>query len=155
MAQQPKAGSIVHVELHSREPEKIRDFYAKVFGWKFTEIPAMNYTTFQAPSPPHGGLMLPPENMPSGVLNYILSNEIDVTSRRIEEAGGVILVPKSEIPETGWFAIFRDPEGTVQALFQDMPRPSRRAAPRKKKLKKKARKTRKSTKGRTRSRRRR
>lgn len=117
----PKAGSIVHVEFHSRDPAKTRRFYGEVFGWKFKDVPKMDYTLFEAPSPPHGGLMTPMEGMPPGVLNYILSDSIDVTLERIEEAGGTVLTPKTEIPNMGWSAVFRDPEGTVQALFENKP----------------------------------
>ncbi len=90
----------------------------------------MNYTTFKAPSPPDGGLMEPMEGMGPTVLNYILATDIDETQRKIERAGGALIVPKSEIPNFGWFASFRDPAGITQAIYQNMPRP--RAAPRRK-----------------------
>ena len=128
MAQKP--GSIVHVEIHSPAPEKTQRFYEEVFGWKFESIPQMNYTTFKAPSPPDGGLTTPMEGMGPTVLNYILSTDINETQRKIERAGGSVVVTKSEIPNFGWFAIFRDPVGITQALYQSMPRP--RAAPRRK-----------------------
>ncbi len=128
MAQKP--GSIVHVEIHSPAPEKTQRFYEEVFGWKFESIPQMNYTTFKAPSPPDGGLMAPMEGMGPTVLNYILATDIDETQRKIERAGGALIVPKSEIPNFGWFAVFRDPAGITQAIYQNMPRP--RPAPRRK-----------------------
>lgn len=127
MAQKP--GSIVHVEVHSNDPARTKQFFGDVFGWKFQDIPQMDYTTFEAPSPPNGGVMKPMENMGPTVLNYILSADIDATSKKIEAAGGAILVPKSEISKTGWFAIFREPGGTVQALFQDIQRPRAPARP--------------------------
>ena len=106
-----KPGSIVHVEIHSPAPEKTQRFYEEVFGWKFESIPQMNYTTFKAPSPPDGGLITPMEGMGPTVLNYLLSTDIDETQRKIERAGGSVVVRKSEIPNFGWFAIFRDPVG--------------------------------------------
>jgi hypothetical protein len=127
MAQKP--GSVVHVEIHSPAPEKTQAFYERVFGWKFQAIPEMNYTTFEATSPPHGGLMKPMEGMGPTVLNYILSTDIEETQRKIELAGGAIVVPKQEIPKMGWFSIFRDPAGITQALFQSMEMP-RAARPR-------------------------
>ena len=129
----PKPGSIVHVEVHSNEPARTKQFFSEVFGWKFEDVPEMDYTTFQAPSAPHGGLMKPMENSPPQVLNYILSANIEETSRRIETAGGAIVVPKTEIPKVSWFAIFREPGGTVQALYQNAapPRPAPKPKPRK------------------------
>ncbi len=35
MADQPKPGSIVHIEIHVKEPKKAEKFYATLFGWKF------------------------------------------------------------------------------------------------------------------------
>jgi hypothetical protein len=135
-----KPGSIVHVEIHSPAPEKTQRFYESVFGWKFESVPAMNYTTFTAPSPPNGGIMSPMEGEGPTVMNYILSTEIDETIRKIELAGGAILVPKSEIPKMGWFAIFRDPAGVTQAVYQDVARPARPAAARARKAKRAAKK---------------
>jgi len=128
----PKPGSIVHVELHSPAPEKTKAFYERVFGWKFEAIPQMNYTTFTAPSPPGGGLMSPMEGMGPMILNYILSTDIEATQRAIQAAGGTVLVPKQEIPKMGWFAIFRDPAGLTQAVYEDMQKPAPRAAKAKK-----------------------
>jgi hypothetical protein len=136
MVQQPKPGSIVHVEFHAREPARVKEFYGKVFGWKFKEMPEMEYTLFEAPSPPNGGLQKAGENLGPGVLNYILSKSIDDTTRKIKAAGGTIVVPKTPIPSVGWFAVFKDPDGTVQALYEDMPKAARASA----------RKTRPSTK---------
>jgi len=124
-----KPGSIVHVEIHSADPAKSKQFFGEVFRWKFMDIPEMNYSTFEAPTPPHGGLMAPMENMPPQVLNYILCEDIEETVRKIEAAGGAILTPKTEITGIGWFAVFREPGGTSQALLQALPRP-RAARPR-------------------------
>ena len=117
-----KEGSIVHIEIHSSDPARTKEFYNEVFGWKFQDIPEMDYTTFEAPSAPHGGLQKHGEKGPT-VLNYILVNDIVRTLERIENAGGMVMVPKSEIPNIGWYAVFQEPGGTVQALYQDMPKP--------------------------------
>ncbi len=128
---QPKPGSIVHVELHSADPAKSKQFYGQVFGWKFEEIPEMNYTLWKAPNEPAGGLMHTMEGRPPQVLNYILSRSIEADVQKITQAGGAILQPKMEIPGQGWWALFQEPGGTVQALYENLPRPPapRRAAP--------------------------
>ncbi|MFQ5910230.1 MAG: VOC family protein [Thermoplasmata archaeon] len=121
MTEEPKPGSYTHIEIPVKDKEKCKEFYGKVFGWKFEDVPEMNYTLFYAPSPPHGGLFVPEEGHPSGVLNHILVASADETIRKIEEAGGTIHVPKTEIPNIGWFAVFEDPDGSVQALFESKP----------------------------------
>ena len=34
---------VVHWEFMSKDPEKVSDFYAKIFGWKVRHIPQLNY----------------------------------------------------------------------------------------------------------------
>ena len=119
---EPKAGSIVHVEIHSNDPPRTKAFFANAFGWKFQDIPEMNYMTWEAPSKPAGGLQKPMEGRGPTVLNYLLSKEINEDIGRVQRAGGNILVPKSEIPGIGWFAIFQEPGGTAHALYQNLPK---------------------------------
>ncbi len=49
-------GNVVHVELISKEPEQSKKFYREVFGWRFQEMPEMNYAMRDAPNPPTGGI---------------------------------------------------------------------------------------------------
>ena len=131
-----KPGSIVHVELHSADPAKTKSFYGEVFGWKFEDIPAMNYTTWKAANAPAGGIMKALEGRPPQVLNYILSSSIDRTVEDIRDAGGVVIQPKMEIPGQGWWALFSEPGGTMMAIYENLP--MARPAPKPKKAAKKS-----------------
>src|SRR5207245_2376008 len=112
MADRPKPGAIVHVEFHVKEPKKVEKFYESLFGWKFQEVPGMNYSLFQAPSGPAGGIGgLQPGNWQPGVINYILVNSVDEHVEKIKKAGGKIVAPKNEVPGQGWFAILEAPSG--------------------------------------------
>ena len=122
MAETPKFGSIVHVEIQSNDPPTTTRFFREVFGWKIREMPEMDYTLWNAASGPGGGFMKPQEGMSPGTLNHILSKEIESDARKIQAAGGAILMPKTEIPKVGWFAVFREPGGAVLALYQDLPK---------------------------------
>jgi predicted enzyme related to lactoylglutathione lyase len=122
MAEQPKPGGIVHVEFHVKEPKKLEAFYGGLFGWKFQEVPGMNYSLFQAPSGPGGGVgTLQPGNWPSGIINYILVDSVEKYEGRVKKAGGKIISPKMEVPGQGWFAVFEDPSGTRMALWEQNP----------------------------------
>jgi len=135
MAETPKFGSIVHVEIQSNDPPTTTRFFREVFGWKIREMPEMDYTLWNAASGPGGGFMKPQEGMSPGTLNHIFSKEIESDARKIQAAGGAILMPKTEIPKVGWFAVFREPGGAVLGLFQAGPRP--RPVPKKAKARKK------------------
>jgi len=115
---EPKPGSFVHIEIASTDPTRTKKFFEDVFEWDFESIPEMDYHTYVAPSPPHGGLMSPMENQRPGILNYLMSHDIDADVKKIQEAGGRVLQPKMEIPGVGWWASFEEPTGIVLALFQ-------------------------------------
>ena len=113
----------MHVEIHVKEPKKVEKFYANLFGWKFQEVPGIDYSLFQAPSGPGGGLGgLQPGNWQPGVTNYIAVNSVDEFQEKIKKAGGKIVVPKAEVMGQGWFAVFEDPAGTRMALWQQNPK---------------------------------
>ena len=127
-----KPGSIVHVELHSADPAKSKAFYGEVFGWKFEEMPEMNYIMWRAENEPGGGIMQTMEGRPPQVLNYILAESVEDTLRDINEAGGILIQPKMEIPGQGWWALFQEPGGTMMAIYEGrvaaQPRPAARKA---------------------------
>lgn len=58
------------------------------------------------------------EGRPHGVLNYILSEDIERDIGRVQAAGGRIVGPKEEIPGVGWWVLFEEPGGCVLALYQ-------------------------------------
>lgn len=49
---------------------------------------------------------------------YILVKEIEDYTGKIAELGGRVSMPKTEIPNIGWSAIFEDPFGNSVGLFQ-------------------------------------
>ncbi len=128
MAEPQRPGSFVHIEIASTDPERTKQFFEDVFEWEFESHPEMNYHTYEAPSGPGGGLMSPMENQTPGILNYLLSHDLDEDVKKIESAGGRILQPKMEIPGVGWWALFQEPTGITLALFQSNapPEPARR-----------------------------
>lgn len=118
------AQPIVHVEIPSTDPKAAGAFYAKVFGWQVAAPPGMDsYPMFQAAGGPGGGFSTVGEGMPGEtravgeVVIYLASADIDADLQRIQANGGQTVVPKTEIPENGWFAIFRDPFGNKVALY--------------------------------------
>ena len=147
MAQKPN--SVVHVEIHSNAPEKTKAFLKDVFDWKFQDVPEMNYSMFEPPSAPGGGLQKA-ENLPAGVLDYILSKDIDGTVKKIQSSGGSIVTPKMAIPGMGFFAVFQDPTGITLALYEPQAAPRQAPVSRRKATKRAARGRRKASRRRSR-----
>lgn len=112
---------IVHIEFSAKDHEKAGKFYSQLFGWKIEQHPEMHYATFEAEGGPGGGFNPVSEDYPAGtVMIYIQTDDIDVTLAEAEKLGAKTLVPKSEIPNTGWFGIFSDLSGNKVGLYTDI-----------------------------------
>jgi len=51
----------------------------------------------------------------------IRPDDFEKTLAAVEEAGGNVLIPKTDVMGYGWFAHFRDLDGNVIGLWQDAP----------------------------------
>jgi uncharacterized protein len=112
---------IVHVEFSAHDREAAGQFYAELFGWKVQQIPEMNYATFDTEDGPGGGFNPVSNENPAGnVVVYVGTDDIEATLAKAESLGGKTIVPKSEIPNTGWFAFFKDPTGNTVGLYTGM-----------------------------------
>src|SRR3989475_9714703 len=117
MAEPPKPGAIVHVEIHVKEPKKAEKFYGTLFGWKFQQVPGIDYSLFEAPSGPGGGIGgLQPGNRQPGVIHYISVSSGDEYVEKVKKAGGKIISRKADGRGRGWFAVCQDPTGARTAL---------------------------------------
>jgi predicted enzyme related to lactoylglutathione lyase len=113
---------IVHFEIPADDVPRAKKFYEKAFGWKISDPWKMNYflveTRKKGEDGINGGLM--PRKMPGQpFMNYISVASIDAFCKKVEQAGGVIAMPKTEIGEQmGWIAAFKDTEGNIMGLHQ-------------------------------------
>jgi predicted enzyme related to lactoylglutathione lyase len=117
MSQHP----IVHIEFSAKDPEAAGKFYADLFGWKVESFPGMDYYGFEAQGGPGGGFNPLGEQVKAGdVYVYVATDDIEATLAQAESLGGKTLVPKTEIPNMGWFAFFTDPTGNKVGLYTGM-----------------------------------
>ncbi|RKY88258.1 hypothetical protein DRQ09_03125 [candidate division KSB1 bacterium] len=110
--------NICHIEIPTVDFNVSTGFYGEVFGWKIEYIPENDYAVFDTGESPGGGFPKVDKITSGGILIYIMVEDIGRMLKKIEKAGGKIITPRTEIPETGWFAIFSDPEGNFLGLFQ-------------------------------------
>jgi predicted enzyme related to lactoylglutathione lyase len=111
----------VHIELSAQDPLKAGEFYSELFGWKTQHMPEMNYVTFDPGDGVGGGFNPVGEQVKAGdVVVYVGTDDIEATLKKAEALGGTTVIPKSEIPNMGWFAMFRDPTGNVVGLYTGM-----------------------------------
>src|SRR4030043_2225957 len=113
---------IVHIELSAKDRKELSKFYSSVFGWSMQHLDEMNYTTFKAGDGVAGGFNPVTDENPAGtVLIYIETDDVTTSLEDIKKAGGTIISPEMEIPDTGKFGIFRDPQGNMVGLFKAYP----------------------------------
>ena len=120
MAAQP----IVHIDIPATDPKATSAFYGKVFGWDIQSAPGYEtYPMFRAEGGPGGGFTTAGSGYEGmtytagEVLIYLASQDIDADLGRVEANGGQVVLPKSEIPHVGWWAVFKDPSGNKIGLF--------------------------------------
>jgi predicted enzyme related to lactoylglutathione lyase len=111
---------ICHVEIPAADPATASAFYAEVFGWKIEVDSARTYHMFEPQGGPGGAFVQVGETTSAKigeVLIYISTDDIDATLAKAEALGAKTLTPKTEIPHTGWFAVFTDPASNRIALY--------------------------------------
>ena len=133
--------SIVHFEIPADDVPRAKKFYEKAFGWKISDPWKMNYffveTKKKGEEGINGGLM--PRKMPGQpFMNYIAVDSIEAFCKKVERAGGVIVMPKTEIgQQMGWIAAFKDSEGNMMGFHQMPAKPAARKSVKKAAAKKK------------------
>ena len=115
---------VVHWEFWSAEPGRIAEFYQRVFEWKVRSIPDLDYRLVETGGGGgiNGGIMTPKAGpWPAKLALYIDVDDIDKFIQRIQEAGGKILVPKTQVPGVGELSLFEDPDGRVLGIWKQQP----------------------------------
>ena len=120
-------GSLCWTELMTHDPAKADVFYRGLFGWskQTMDMGAPDpYTMFEHGGRPAAGMMkITPDMgpMPSNWMVYFQVNDCEHTAKRVGELGGQILVPPSDAPGVGRFAVAQDPQGAVFAFIRMNP----------------------------------
>jgi hypothetical protein len=109
---------ICHVEIRTRDIARAKKFYPQVFDWRLEDwMPG--YTGIDTGVEPGGGIFQTPSpQIPTGVCNYVLVEDCEASGRRASELGGRVIVPKTEVPQAGWFVNTLDPWGNEIGLWQ-------------------------------------
>ncbi|MEE8112247.1 MAG: VOC family protein [Acidobacteriota bacterium] len=114
---------VVHWEFWSEDPEKVSDFYKKVFDWEIRHIPEMNYRMVETGGTGgiNGGIMKPQKGPWPGKLSlYIDVDDLDAYGKKIQEAGGKVVVDKMDVPGVGKLSLFEDPDGRVIGMWKQI-----------------------------------
>ena len=105
---------INYVEFKAHDLNKIKEFYTKVFNWKFTDY-GPTYCSFED-SGVAGGFEFTKEPIVNGALVVLYHNNLEKIQKQVTAAGGIIKVPIFSFPGGKRFQ-FLDPSGNELAIW--------------------------------------
>ena len=132
-----------HIELTTDNLKAAQKFYGKVFAWKLSEMPGMNYTMIDVGGGTGGGMQLKPmPEAPTGWMPYVQVDDVKATVAKATKAGATAMLPYQEVGDMGSIGVFADPNGAVIGVWAAKPgspaASAEKAAPARKKAKAKA-----------------
>ena len=121
--------TVQHFEIPADDVERASKFYTGVFEWKMQKLanpedPSKDYWFFDTKDENGnkgiGGGLMKRQAPEHSVTNYITVPSIDDYASKIEEAGGKVIMPKTEIPEMGFILVFFDTENNMFGLYESL-----------------------------------
>ena len=115
---------VVNFDFPTDQPDKAKEFFTDIFGWKFTEWYNEDYWLVETGNKLKRGIngSMIKRRHPLQVPRLMIQVEnIDLTLRKIVEEGGRIVHEKRTIPKVGYIAYFRDPEENMLCVMQFNP----------------------------------
>jgi predicted enzyme related to lactoylglutathione lyase len=118
----------VWYDLLTNDREAAVRFYGAVLGWGTQpfEVPGKEpYLMWTRNGVPIGGSMtMPPHELETGTkphwLGYVAVDDVDASVEKAGSAGAKTLVPPTDIPTVGRFAVLQDPQGAFFAVFRSL-----------------------------------
>jgi uncharacterized protein len=112
-------GDITHIDIPVSDLDTASSFYSELFGWQIAELPGYEgYPMWQAPNKVSGGGLAPRSEGFTQPRSYVEVDSIDETLEKATAAGATVVMEKSPISETSWWAIFADPDGNHVGLYE-------------------------------------
>lgn len=113
---------ITHFEIPCSNPEETMDFFKSTFEWSFQQLGTEEYwfaITGNDDKPGINGAIMKRKHPEQPVANAISVENIDYIIDQITKNGGTLVVEKTPVPDAGWLAFFKDPDGNIHGLWQD------------------------------------
>jgi hypothetical protein len=112
---------VIHWEIGARDAERLRKFYADLFGWEIRDA-GPGYSLVVSDGDGIGGGILQVEDpMPTYLTVYVGVDDVETVLARSATLGATETVAPTLIPGVGYFAMFRDPEGHDIGILAPLP----------------------------------
>ena len=110
------AARVIHVEVVGRDGAALQRFYGDVFGWELDTNNPGGYGMHRE-GELTAGIGPTPDGEPGHVTFYVHTDDAAATLRRVEELGGRVIMPLTEVAPETTVALFADPEGHIVGLM--------------------------------------
>ena len=121
--------TIVHFEIPADDVERSKKFYSDLFGWKIEKFTGqtgggedMDYwmitTTDDKGNKALGGGIMKRQGPQQPIINHIDVKSVDEYSKKVQQLGGKVHVPKTAVPGMGYFAICLDTENNAFGIWE-------------------------------------
>ena len=125
---------VVHFEIPADDVDRAQKFYRDLFGWDIQKAGEMPYWTIKTVETDekmmpkevgaiNGGMLKrDEENDPSGTKPVIVINvpNVEEHCKKVEEAGGKVVMPVMKVGDMGMYARVEDTEKNIIGLWQDL-----------------------------------
>ena len=116
------ANPFVHVELHTGDLKRAKEFYGKLFDWKLDDTPMPGggaYTMINVGTGTGGGMMTSPApGVPPHWLAYVGVEDVRAATQKARELGAKVVQDVMEVGEYGTMSVITDPTGATLAMWQ-------------------------------------
>ena len=114
-------GAFCWGQLNASDLTKAERYYTAMFGWGANTGTGggMTYTEWTLGGTPMGGMMALPPGAPAAShwLAYFAVADCDASAAKAVSLGATQCVPPTDIPGSGRFAVFTDPQGAFFAIY--------------------------------------
>ena len=126
MSDKPQHGAFCWNELMTNDSKAAKDFYGKLFGWKYDDqkMKDMTYTMLNMGDKMVGGMFEMSSDQKSKIpphwMGYIAVDNLEETVKKAQELGAKVVVEPKNAGEYGRLAVLTDPTGAHIAFWQAM-----------------------------------
>ena len=123
------SGSVTHFEIPADNLKRAQAFYNKAFGWQLNQFPGTEYFLAGTTPSDKNGQPTTPGAINGGlgkrqgplksVTVTIRVADIEKALETVKKLGGKVVAKKTEVPDMGFTAYFKDSEGNTVGLWED------------------------------------
>lgn len=113
------ANHVIHFEVVGKDGPALQTFYGDLFGWHFDTNNPTGYGMVSGADSGAigGGIGASPDGSAGHVTFYVHSDDPKAILAKVQQLGGTVIMPLTEVAPDTTIALFADPEGHIVGLM--------------------------------------